>query len=303
MNRRVGRMVKVDRAYEPGSIMADQRTDRQPTTGPMVSARAVGSLPGPVRTTGVQLGEMTKLGLRVCYSAIRHPKGYWRDSIEQSYLLLKAGALPMFAMIGLFSFLVTSVAYGLLESLGSEQRMAQFVLVIGVREMSAFLAGVVAAGVMGTAVTADLGSQVIREEISALRVLGFNPERMLVLPRMIALTFMTVLLAVFSVSAAIVCGYLVGPIIGGMPASVFWENLNRNTTVPDLFGMLAKGLVIGTLIAIVHCYKGLSTSGGPEAVGRAVNQAVVISVIGQMVVTLTINAFLQGTFPEVQVSR
>lgn len=283
--------------------MAGQRVDRRPSGGPAVSVRAVEHVPGPIRSSAVQLGEMTKLALRTSYSAIRHPRGYWRDSLEQSYLLLKAGALPMFAMIGLFSFLVTSIAYGLLENLGSEQRMAQFVLVIGVREMSAFLAGVVAAGVMGTAVTADLGSQVIREEIAALRVLGFNPERLLVLPRIIALGLMTVLLAVFSVSAAIACGYLVGPIIGGMPDSVFWDNLNRNTTVPDLFGMLIKGFMIGMLIAIVHCYKGLSTSGGPEAVGRAVNQAVVIAVIGQMVVTLTVNAFLQGIFPDIQVSK
>lgn len=283
--------------------MVGQQGRRSMGGGPGVATRAAGLMPGPVRSIGVQVGEMSQLTLRLLRSAIRHPRGYWRDSIEQSYILLKAGALPMFAMIGLFSFLVTSVAYGLLEVLGSQQRMAQFVLVIGVREMSAFLAGVVAAGVMGTAVTADLGSQVIREEIDALRVLGFNPERMLVLPRMIALTFMTVLLAVFSVSAAIACGYLVGPLIGGMPEAVFWTNLTRNTTVPDLFGMLVKGLMIGFLIAVVHCYKGLKTSGGPEAVGRAVNQAVVIAVVGQMVVTLTVNAFLQGIFPNVQVSR
>ncbi|NKQ54239.1 ABC transporter permease [Amycolatopsis sp. K13G38] len=265
--------------------------------------KLVTAVPSRVRGPVVEVGEMFQLLGRVVYSAIRHPRGYWSDTRDEMYYLLRYGVVPAFATVGIFTFVISSVGYGLLHLLGSAQRMAQFTLTVAVRESAPFMTGMVVAGVMGTAVTADLGARKIREELDAMRVLGLDAMRLLVLPRAISLTLMTMLLTIVSVVASVLCGILVGCIINDITLSVYMDNLLRDMSVPELWGMALKTALIGLLIAVVHSYKGLNVGGGPEGVGRAVNQAVVIAFVGMFILNLGFNATIQGLYPELQTMR
>ncbi len=136
------------------------------------------------------------------------------------------------------------------------------------------------AGVAGTAITADLGARKVREELDALQVLGVDPVKNLVVPRFLALMVATGLFDIYA--------FLFG-IFGGILAELSRRAVRSgrsgrrcSTTPPttDLWGSVLKSTMFGAIIAIVCCYKGMTASGGAEGVGRAVNEAVVISFLG-----------------------
>lgn len=277
----------------------DSRVDRRRSSGSELAGLMPKRLRGPV----IEVGEMLQLLLAVVSSAVRHPRGYWLATRDELYDQLRYGMAPALATVGIFCFVINSVALGLLSVLGSPERMAQFSLVVSIHETCAFLTAMVVAGVLGTSVTADLGARKIREEIDAMRVLGLDPLRLLVIPRVISLSVMTMLLAVATVLATIGIGYFVGCILNDIPAASYWENLLRNIWAPELFGLLLKTFLMGLIIAIVHCYKGINVGGGPQDVGRAVNQAVVVAFTGVIVLNLGFNAVLQAAYPELTVAR
>lgn len=267
------------------------------------SARAASAAPRWVRGPVVEAGEIAQFFGSTLKSAIRHPRGYWLQTRDEMYDLLRFGFVPCFATVGIFSFVVCSVGYGLMSVLGTPDRMGQFVLLIGLRETVPFMTGMVVAGVMGTAVTADLGARKIREEIDALYVLGLDPTRLLVIPRVIGLATMQLLLSMVAVAATIFCALLVGVVIGDVTLAVFFDSLLRNMTPPELLGMLVKTFLMGALIAAVHCFKGIRVGGGPQDVGRAVNQAVVTAFLGIFLLDLFFNAIMYALFPELQTIR
>jgi len=260
-------------------------------------------VPGRVRNPVTEAGEIAQFTASTLKSAIVRPKGYWLGTRDEMYDLLRFGFVPCFATVGIFTFVICSVGYGLMSVLGTPERMGQFVLLIGLRESVPFITGMVVAGIMGTAVTADLGARKIREELDALYVLGLDPVRLLVIPRVIGLAVMQVLLSIVAVAATIACAYLVGVVIGEVTPGIFWDNLLRNMTPAELFGLLVKVMLMGMLIASVHCFKGVNVGGGAQDVGRAVNQAVVTAFLGVFILDVLFNAIMYALFPELQTVR
>lgn len=262
-----------------------------------------GLVPARLRGPAIEVGEMLQMMLTLLVSAVRHPRGYWLATRDEFYEQLRFGLAPALATVGIFCLVINSLALGLLKVLGSPERMAQFSLVVSIHETCAFLTAMVVAGVLGTSVTADLGARKIREEIDAMRVLGLDPLRLLVLPRVISLSVMTMLLAVTTVLATIGIGYLVGCVINDISPDLYWENLLRNIWAAEVFGLLLKTFLMGLVIATVHCYKGINVGGGPQDVGKAVNQAVVVAFTGVIILNLGFNAVLQAMYPELTVAR
>ena len=134
----------------------------------------------------------------------------------------------------------------------------------------------VVAGVAGTAITADLGARKIREELDALQVLGVDPIKNLVVPRVLALMVATALLDIFALVFGI-AGGIITMLLYNQPLGGFIATLFSNASITDLWGSVLMCSIFGATIAVVCAYKGMSASGGAAGVGRAVNQAVVIS--------------------------
>jgi len=171
-----------------------------------------------------------------------------------------------------------------------------------IREIGPVITAIVLAGVAGTAITADLGARKIREELDALQVLGVDPVKNLVVPRFLALMLATGLFNIYAVLFGLFGGILAA-LVNEQPLGPFWNTLFANASVTDLWGSVLKTTIFGAIIAIVCCYKGMTASGGAEGVGRAVNQAVVVTFLAIFAFDYVFTQTLLATHPEILVIK
>ncbi len=160
------------------------------------------------------------------------------------------------------------------------------------------MTAIVVAGVAGTAITADLGARKVREELDALQVLGVDPVKNLVVPRFLALMLVTGLFNVYAILFGIFGG-LLAEFVNGYPLGPFWDTLFANADTTDLWGSAVKATLYGAIISIICCYKGMTASGGAEGVGRAVNQAVVVSFLAFGTFDYVFTQMLLATHPQI----
>lgn len=260
----------------------------------------------PGRTQGAltELGEMTRLGGQVMWMVLSRPWGFWRDALDQMYQILKQCWIPMAISCTFFGLGAPGLQGGNLYNLfGMPERLGSFFIMASIREFAPWVNAMVVAGVVGTAIAADLGARRIRDEIDAMEVLGVDPVRTLVLPRVVALVILTGLLDVVALCFGVIGGFIASvPILGANPWA-FYESLFANLTTPDVWGSVTKTFVFGLIIGVVCCYKGMYAKGGPIGVGRAVNQAVVIAFAMIWIFNVVFTNILLGLNPEVQVYK
>jgi phospholipid/cholesterol/gamma-HCH transport system permease protein len=134
-------------------------------------------------------------------------------------------------------------------------------------------------GRIGSAIAAELGSMVVSQQIDAMRALGTDPIRKLVVPRILALIFMLPLLTVAADIFGLIGGGVVANLLYSQHVQTFVESVRNGISTSDIVGGMIKPLFFGLVIGSVACYKGLSTTGGTVGVGRSVTNAVVISSI------------------------
>ena len=155
------------------------------------------------------------------------------------------------------------------------------------------------AGRVGSAISAELGSMVVSQQIDAMRALGTSPIRKLVTPRVAALVITLPLLTVASDVFGLVGGGIVAANIYGLDASVYTKSVRNGVDINDILGGVVKPLFFAVIIGIVACRKGLSTSGGTVGVGQSTTSAVVVAsitvIIADFFLSKIIQTFLQGT--------
>jgi phospholipid/cholesterol/gamma-HCH transport system permease protein len=161
-----------------------------------------------------------------------------------------------------------------------------------VKELGPVLTAIVVSGRAGAAITAQIGTMRVTDQIDALYMLGTNPIRYLVIPRYLAFLVMLPLLTVFANASGIIGGFLVSTMKLGVPSSVYWDEIFTFMEIGDYMHGFLKTFVFAFMIATVCCYKGLSTRGGAEGVGKATTQAVVISMVMVLVLDYFATAIL-----------
>ncbi|MDR7866202.1 MAG: ABC transporter permease [Sporomusaceae bacterium] len=193
---------------------------------------------------------------------------------------LGVDSLPIVALTMLFTGMVMTmqiahefIKYGAQASVGGVVAIA-----VG-RELSPVLTGVVAAGRVGAAITAEIGSMKVTEQIDALRVMATNPVAYLIVPRLIACVLMLPILVIFADMIGTVGGYLVAILYADINSFTFLNSIKVFAVVNDVTGGLIKSMFFGAIIAIIGCYKGLTTAEGAEGVGKATTGSVVTSMI------------------------
>lgn len=272
-------------------------SDDEPKPSRREGRRALDNVLMPAGEMGVLLGV-------VVWSAVRHPRGYWGEVRDQMYSMLKLCWIPMAISTVTFGFGAPGLQGGNIYNLfGIPERLGSFFIMASVREFAPWINAMVVAGVVGAAMTADLGARKIREEIDAMEVLGIDPIRDLIVPRVIAVTIMTGLLDLVALTFGVIGGYLAAVPILGASSGAFFASFFANATVTDLWGSVVKTTIFGLVIAVVCCYKGLTVKGGPIGVGRAVNQAVVISFAAIFIINALFTAILLGLNPDMQVYK
>lgn len=257
----------------------------------------IGRLPSGVRTTLVEAGGMGSLLCAVMWSAVRHPRGYWDDVIEEMAFTIRRSWLSI--SVALFGFLlalsVPSLQFTQIAGVG--ELYGPLLLVQSTRTFTVWVSTLLVAGVVGAAITAELGSRKVREELDAMQVMGIDPVRTLVLPRMVSITLVTTLLAIPAEFITILTSAFSSWYIGGIGAADYSYFAFSNLSVIEVVALMINCFIAGLLIGAVCCYKGLNAAGGAIGLGRAVNQAVVIAFVSLFVMQLGYNAVVLGFFP------
>ncbi|WP_343063905.1 ABC transporter permease [Haloechinothrix aidingensis] len=230
---------------------------------------------------------------------MRHPRGYWGAVAEDMHRTIKQAWLPLTVAIAAFTVFTAMVAMMFFAMVGGQQLFGPMMYLQSVRTFTVWVNAIAVAGIVGAALTADIGSRKVREELDAMEVMGVDPVRDLAVPRVISLTLITVILSIPSILITTVAMQWSADYVAHLPTGAFYSNLFVNLTTTDLIGLLVNSALIGLLIATVCCYKGFNAGGGAIGLGRAVNQAVVASVVGVFVLQLPYQAIFLGLFPEV----
>ena len=257
----------------------------------------------PARSAMEEIGDMMILTGRTIVSALRAPYPYGGEFVSQFLFALRLCWFPLLISTVCICYAAPGLqAANFLSLFGALDRLGGIFVLAAIREIGPFVTAIVLAGVAGTAITADLGARKIREELDALQVLGVDPVKNLVVPRFLALMLVTGLFNIYAILFGLFGG-LLAELAYHQPLGPFWVNLFANASTTDLWGSALKTVLFGAIIAIVCCYKGMTASGGAEGVGKAVNQAVVVSFLGFGAFNTIFTQTLLATHPQILVIK
>jgi phospholipid/cholesterol/gamma-HCH transport system permease protein len=188
-------------------------------------------------------------------------------------------ALPIVALISFIVGLVMAFQAAIpMKMFGAEIYVANLIGIATVRELGPLMTAIVLAGRSASAFAAEIGTMKINEELDALNVMGMDPVKFLILPRVIASTLITPLLTIFANLVGILGGAVVIVSLG-YPLVAYYNQVVNFVTWQDFTGGIVKCFVFGILIAATGCIRGYQTARGPAAVGEATTRAVVSSII------------------------
>jgi len=226
----------------------------------------------------LDLQETTILAARAVGGVFKKPR-YLPELIAQMDTI-GVGSLTIIVLTGFFTGGVLTVqTYPTLKSYGAQDQLGYLVAISLVRELGPVLCALMVTGRVGSAISAELGSMVVSEQIAAMRALGTDPIRKLVAPRLFALIISLPLLTVIADMLGIGGGWVTATFLYGIPSSVFINSVRDGITSDDLIGGIVKPLVFALIIGTIACRQGLSTEGGTVGVGRSTTRAVVTASI------------------------
>ena len=186
-------------------------------------------------------------------------------------------SIPVVSVTGAFIGMVLAVeAYNQFKSIGQEYRLGAIIGVSVVKQIGPVLAAVMLAGRVGGALTAELGTMNVTEQLDAMRVMGSDPIRYLVVPRFLACVILTPILTIYSDVLGILGGYLVSVHAFGIPSSPWWYYASHGGVgMWAVMEGISKSVFFGGAIGLISCYKGFTCGAGASGVGRACTESFV----------------------------
>ncbi|GAA1912498.1 MlaE family ABC transporter permease [Nocardioides marmoribigeumensis] len=219
----------------------------------------------------------------------------WAEFIEQAWFVTSVTLMPTILVSVPFGAVISLQVGNLTGQLGAESFAGATAVLATVREAAPIAAALIISGAAGSAICSDLGARKIREEIDAMEVLGVDPLYRLVVPRVAATVFVSMMIIGIVIAAGIGGGYFFNVVVTGGSAGSFLSSFTTLATLADLLIAIVKAAIFGWLAAVVGSYKGLSAGGGPSGVGRAVNEAVIIT----FMLLFFINALITAVYFQV----
>jgi len=226
------------------------------------------------------IGDTVFLAIRTFRHAGTIPRQFHR-LIEQAYLIGYT-TLPIVVILCFFigSVLALQTGYSL-KAFGAQDFIGAVVGLSMARELGPVMVSILLAGRVGSAVTAELASMQVYQEIDALKTMNIPPERILVLPRLVAILLMMPFLTI----VGNVVGWLGGAAVASLVPLVgtdwdaYFQSLQATITFRDIVDGLIKAEIFGFFVILVACHIGLTTRGGPREIGHSVTRSVVVSLI------------------------
>jgi phospholipid/cholesterol/gamma-HCH transport system permease protein len=219
---------------------------------------------------------------------------YRYDAVEQLDEI-GFGSLTVVLLSGLFTGAALALQSGLtLDQFGARPVVGRLVGASMIKELGPVLTALMLTGRVGSGIAAELGSMVVTDQINALRALGTDPVRKLVVPRMLAGFFMTPVLTVISDFVGILGGWVVARFQLQVNTGLYWSSVTRGLYMQDAYMGLVKPFVFGFIIVTVACHVGLRTSGGTAGVGKATTVSVVAGSVAVIAADYFVTQILQA---------
>ncbi|MFQ5960467.1 MAG: MlaE family ABC transporter permease [Candidatus Methylomirabilales bacterium] len=226
----------------------------------------------------VQLGDVALLTGRTFYYALKPP--YELRTLVQQMDQIGVKSIAICGIAALFTGLVLALqtAFGL-GRFGAKAYVGIVVAMSMTRELGPVLTALLVGGRVGSGMTAELGAMKVTEQIDAMRALGANHIKKLVVPRVLSAMLVLPLLTVLAVALGIFGGMVISQYEFQVDHHLYMSTIWRNLQLADLLTGLGKTVFFGFIIGIVGCYNGLEATGGTEGLGRATTATVVTSAI------------------------
>ena len=222
----------------------------------------------------LEVQEYVRLCVAAARGAVSRPF-YYRDLVEQLESI-GLGSLTVVLLTGFFTGAVLALQSGItLDQFGARPFVGRLVSASMIKELGPVLTALMLAGRVGSGIAAELGSMMVTDQISALRALGSDPIRKLVLPRVLAGVIMVPVLTIIADAIGMVGAWIIAVTQLKVAGSVFWNSVVLGLFIQDVWMGLIKPFFFGFVIVTIACHVGLRTSGGTQGVGRATTNAVV----------------------------
>lgn len=228
--------------------------------------------------------------------SLRLPVG---EALVQAWILFKVTATPALLMAIPFGAMVTVVTSGLVNQVGATSLLGAASGVGVIRQGAPITAGLLMGGAAASAIASDFGARAIREELDAMRVLGVDPVRRLVMPRFWALTFIAPGLCIFITVSGTATAFLMAISFTEVTPGSFWMSFGTFAKMVDVWFAIGKSVIFAAIVAIISSLRGIEAKGGPRGVADAVNSSVVLNVVCIVFTNLAITQLQTMFFPMV----
>jgi phospholipid/cholesterol/gamma-HCH transport system permease protein len=214
----------------------------------------------------------------------------WRELLLQSWFVARVSVIPTMMLAIPFTVLTVFTLNILLVEIGAADFSGTGAALGAVTQIGPVVTVLVVAGAGATAMCADLGARTIREELDAMRVLGINPIQALVVPRVLAATFVALLLNSLVTFIGLTGAFVFSVFIQHVTPGAFAAGLTLLVGLPEMLISVVKAALFGLAASLIACYKGISVGGGPAGVGNAVNETVVFTFMALFVINVIATA-------------
>jgi phospholipid/cholesterol/gamma-HCH transport system permease protein len=266
--------------------------DRAPKAVASVGMRPVNAI-GTVGRAARLLVEVLRFSITDALSG-RLPVG---ELVNQAWLLYKVTALPAVLMAIPFGGMVAVQISGLINQVGANSLVGAASGVGIVRQGAPITAGLLMGGAAASAIASDLGARAIRDELDALRVMGVDPVRHLIVPRFLALIVLAPILCAVIIASSVVASFLLSLNVSDVAPGTYWSSFGAFAKMVDVWFAIAKAVVFGAIVGIVSSLRGMEAKGGPRGVADAVSASVVLNVTGILFANLVITQLETMFFP------
>src|SRR5437762_11932503 len=215
----------------------------------------------------LEVQEYVRLVSAAFHASFTRPM-YRHDVVEQ-FDAIGIGSLTVVLLTGFFTGAVLALQSGVtLDQFGARPFVGRLVSASMIKELGPVLTGLMLTGRIGSGIAAELGSMVVTDQIFALRALGTDPIRKLVVPRVLAGILMAPVLTVISDFVGIFGGWIVARFQLQVASGVYWSSVTDALYIADVWQGLIKPFVLGFMIVTIACQVGLRASGGTQGVGK-----------------------------------
>jgi phospholipid/cholesterol/gamma-HCH transport system permease protein len=244
-----------------------------------------------IKSALLETQEYVRMCRAVAVAAATRPY-YYRDIVQQ-FDSIGLGSLTVVLLTGFFTGAVLALQSGMtLDQFGARPFVGRLVSASMIKELGPVLTSLMLAGRVGSGIAAELGSMVVADQVNALRALGTDPIRKLVLPRVLAGTVMCPVLTVVADFVGILGGWIIAVTQMRVASSVYWSSVLEALYPQDPWMGLIKPFFLGFVIVTIGCHVGLRTRGGTQGVGRATTNAVVAASVGVLAVDFFLTRIL-----------